>query len=211
MNFRLAVFLSGFVAIVGVVQGQANFPMTSSGLKYLVTDPGGGTQVRSGKVVVFHYVATLRDGTVIVDTRKSNQPAVFTVGRDHVIQGWNEGFLLLHGGDRASFVVPPHLGYTENRPAGVSPDAQVRFDVEVLEVRERRLVDDLRSALTAGGTREAERLLAREKAAGFAGTYASMAELQVLSAALQEQGKSADAKFILEVAARFLPVPPSPK
>jgi hypothetical protein len=205
MNFRLIVFLGSFLLMPAFVRAQANFPTTASGLKYIITEPMGGTQVRLGKVVVFHYVGTLRDGTVFADTHKTNEPAVFTVGKDKVIEGWEEGFLLLHGGDKASFVLSPQLAFGDKPPAGVPSNAQVRFDVELLEVKNRRLSDLLRETIAAGGVSAAQGQWAREESEKFANTYVSESDLRQLAAEYRQQGKAPEAMFVLSAAARLYP------
>jgi hypothetical protein len=205
MNSRHVFLLGSFLLGAAFARAQANFPVTASGLKYIITEPAGGTQVRMGKVVAFHYVGTLRDGTVFADTHKTNQPVVFTVGKDKVLKGWEEGFLLLHGGDKVSFVVPPQLAYGDNPPAGVPRNAQVRFDVELLDVKNHRLSDLLRDTIAAKGVSEAERQLAREESEKFANSYVSEADLRQLAQEYRQQGKRPEATFVLSAAARLYP------
>src|SRR6266852_540307 len=84
---------------------------TSSGLQYIVTGHGAGPLAKEGQVVIVHYTGTLTDGSVFDSSREHNQPFAFTLGKKHVIKGWDEAFALMHVGDKATLVVPPELAY----------------------------------------------------------------------------------------------------
>ena len=76
----------------------------------------------------------LTDGTVFDSSFKRNQPIQFPVGMGHVIAGWDEGVMLLNEGDKATFVIPSHLGYGAQGAGGViPPNATLIFDVELVK------------------------------------------------------------------------------
>jgi peptidyl-prolyl cis-trans isomerase, cyclophilin type len=59
----------------------------------------------------------------------------FTVGVGQVIQGWDEGILLLSEGDKARLVIPSELAYGSRGAGGViPPNAPLIFDVELVSV-----------------------------------------------------------------------------
>ena len=112
------------------------FEKTKSGLRYQIINKGSGDQAENGKVVSVHYKGSLPDGTVFDSSYKRNQPIDFPLGQGQVIQGWDEGISLLQVGDKARFVIPPHLGYGSQGAGGViPPNAILIFDVELMGVK----------------------------------------------------------------------------
>jgi peptidylprolyl isomerase len=110
---------------------------TASGLKVKITEKGNGKQVMKGDKVTAHYTGTLEDGKKFDSSKDRNQPFSFKVGTGQVIPGWDEGFQLLKIGDKATFTIPPSLGYGSNGAGGViPPNATLNFDVEVLDAVE---------------------------------------------------------------------------
>ncbi len=107
---------------------------TDSGLHYKITQEGKGSKPNKGSNVSVHYKGMLTDGTVFDSSFKRNQPIQFPVGMGHVIAGWDEGVMLLNEGDKATFVIPSHLGYGAQGAGGViPPNATLIFDVELVK------------------------------------------------------------------------------
>ncbi len=114
----------------------AGFDKTESGLHYKVINKGTGAQAEKGKTVSVHYKGSLPDGTVFDSSYKRNEPIDFPLGMGHVIAGWDEGIALLQVGDKARFVIPPHIAYGEQGAGGViPPNATLVFDVELMDVK----------------------------------------------------------------------------
>ena len=114
----------------------AGFEKTDSGLRYQIIQEGSGIKAEKGKTVSVHYKGSLPDGTVFDSSYKRNQPIDFPLGMGHVISGWDEGIELLQVGDKARFVIPPHLGYGQRGAGGViPPNATLIFDVELVNVK----------------------------------------------------------------------------
>ncbi|WP_459212368.1 peptidylprolyl isomerase [Aquimarina rhabdastrellae] len=114
----------------------AGFDKTESGLRYKKFQEGNGVQAEKGKTVSVHYKGSLPDGTVFDSSYKRNQPIDFPLGMGHVIAGWDEGIALLQVGDKARFVIPPHIGYGASGAGGViPPNATLIFDVELMDVK----------------------------------------------------------------------------
>ncbi|WP_010181019.1 peptidylprolyl isomerase [Aquimarina agarilytica] len=112
------------------------FDKTDSGLHYKVINKGSGAQAEKGKTVSVHYKGSLPDGTVFDSSYKRNEPIDFPLGMGHVIAGWDEGIALLQIGDKARFVIPPHIAYGAQGAGGViPPNATLVFDVELMDVK----------------------------------------------------------------------------
>lgn len=111
------------------------FERTKSGLYYKITEHGAGVQPQRGDQVAVHYTGMLLDKTVFDSSRHRGQPLSFTVGVGQVIEGWDEGILLLHEGDKARLVIPSDLAYGSRGAGGViPPNAPLIFDVELVKV-----------------------------------------------------------------------------
>lgn len=114
----------------------AGFQKTESGLRYQIIQKGSGKQATKGAKVSVHYKGQLENGEVFDSSYSRKQPIDFTVGVGQVIEGWDEGILLLQVGDKARFVIPSHLGYGSRGAGGViPPDATLIFDVELMDVK----------------------------------------------------------------------------
>ncbi len=112
------------------------FDTTQSGLYYKVIEKGNGPKAQKGKTVSVHYTGALDNGQVFDSSYKRNQPIEFSLGVGQVIAGWDEGITLLNVGDKARFIIPPHLGYGSAGAGGViPPNAILVFDVELKGVK----------------------------------------------------------------------------
>lgn len=113
------------------------FEETDSGLMYKITDENkDGKKPKPGQTVHAYYKGMLKDGKVFDENKKSNEkPLKFEVGVGRVIPGWDEGLQLMREGEKARFIIPPHIGYGE-RGAGndIPPNAILIFDVELKKV-----------------------------------------------------------------------------
>ena len=113
------------------------FDKTESGLYYKITRHGNGKKPQAGQKVAVHYTGMLLDKSVFDSSYSRRQPLNFTVGVGQVIEGWDEGILLLHEGDKARLVIPSDLAYGASGAGGViPPHAPLIFDVELVKVND---------------------------------------------------------------------------
>lgn len=145
------------------------FTTTASGLKYAITQHGSGPAPQPGQVVIAHYTGTLADGTEFDSSRKRDKPFAFTLGKKQVIKGWEEGFALMHVGDRATLVIPPQLAYGDKVRGSIPANSTLTFDVELLDLKALALADALRETIDTAGLEAAKTRFAALKA--DAGTY----------------------------------------
>ncbi len=111
-----------------------NMELTKTGLWYMIYRKGDGKPVRENKRVTIEYSITLLDGTLCYNSDESG-PKQFVVGRGEVEPGLDEGILFLRSGDKARFILPPHLahgliGDENNIPAR----SVIVYDLTVLSV-----------------------------------------------------------------------------
>jgi FKBP-type peptidyl-prolyl cis-trans isomerase len=106
------------------------------GLKFTDDQVGTGTEARKGKTVSVHYTGWLLDGTKFDSSRDRNQPFSFPLGQGQVIKGWDEGVAGMKVGGKRTLVIPPDLGYGTRGAGGViPPNATLKFEVELLDVK----------------------------------------------------------------------------
>jgi len=103
---------------------------TESGLWYMIYKNGQGERAMTGKTVTLEYSVSLLDSTVCYSGQK-----VFRLGSGHVESGLEEGVLLMHAGDKALMIMPPHLahGLTGDGDC-IQRRAIILYDVELLSI-----------------------------------------------------------------------------
>ncbi len=97
---------------------------------------GTGPSPQPGQTVSVHYTGWLDDGTKFDSSLDRGQPFEFTLGRQQVIRGWDEGVATMRVGGKRRLVIPPELGYgAQGFPPVIPPNARLTFEVELLAVR----------------------------------------------------------------------------
>jgi FKBP-type peptidyl-prolyl cis-trans isomerase len=96
-----------------------------------------GTPAVPGKTVSVRYTGELLDGTVFdASAKHGNEPFDFVLGEGKVIPGWDEGIALMRKGEKGVLLLPSALGYgPEGAGSDIPPNAVLRFEVELLDVR----------------------------------------------------------------------------
>ena len=107
---------------------------TESGLWYMIYKNGAGKQAKEGMIARINYNVSLLDGSFCYST-DSLGPENFRIGHSTAEQGLQEGILLMRTGDKARFILPPHLahgllGDSDKIPAR----ATIIYDVELLDL-----------------------------------------------------------------------------
>jgi len=176
---------AGLLGLAGLLRAEApalpaGLTTTPSGLSYVVTHHGYGPRPQPGQVVIALYEGLTPDGTVFDSSRDPNAPFAFTLGRGQVIKGWDEGFALLQVGDQATLVIPPGLAYGNKAVGRISPNSTLRFDVELVALKDHALSDLLQDMIDTTGVAAAQQKFDELKATNFGGIYVSEAQLNAL-------------------------------
>lgn len=106
----------------------------SSGLYYVIEEMGTGDMPTLSDSVVVKYTGRLTND---YQFDSSNGNAV-TFKLSGLIEGWKIGLQLLNRGSKATFYVPPSLGYGANGIPGtvIVPNAGLIFDVELIDFKQ---------------------------------------------------------------------------
>jgi FKBP-type peptidyl-prolyl cis-trans isomerase len=108
----------------------AGVKATESGLQYTLLSPGEGRSPQEGDIVTLNLRGTLVDGT---EFEKSQEGVPARRAMRALCPGLGEGIRMLKPGGKATFFVPPALGFGEaGRPPLIRGNAVVRYDVELL-------------------------------------------------------------------------------
>jgi FKBP-type peptidyl-prolyl cis-trans isomerase FkpA len=119
-----------------IAEKQMTPSKSSSGLMYIISEPGTGEQAQAGKTVKVHYTGRLLDGTKFDSSLDRNEPIEFKLGQGMVIKGWDEGIALLKVGGKALLIIPSNLAYGSRGAGGVIPPfSPLTFEVELVSVQ----------------------------------------------------------------------------
>ncbi|AGA32162.1 putative FkbP-type peptidyl-prolyl cis-trans isomerase [Thioalkalivibrio nitratireducens DSM 14787] len=111
-------------------------PANAEELKINVLKTGDGPEATPNTEVTVHYTGWLDDGTQFDSSRDRGQPFTLPLGAGRVIPGWERGIEGMRVGEIRELIIPPELGYGAHGAGGViPPNATLRFEVELLEVR----------------------------------------------------------------------------
>lgn len=141
----LAAILSAIVSLPGLAAEVQIRDITK----------GSGAEAEVGSTVIVHYTGWLTSGEKFDSSRDRNQPFSFTLGEGQVIRGWEQGVVGMQVGGKRELIIPPELGYGARGAGGViPPDATLKFEVELLEVKASKFSnlsnEELKARIAAG-------------------------------------------------------------
>lgn len=103
---------------------------STSGLYYIITEPGTGDQPTAKSNVTVAYKGYYTNGT---EFDKSTDAGI-SFGLNQVIQGWTEGIPLFKTGGSGILLIPSHLGYGSYNYNGIPGGSVLIFEVKLLSV-----------------------------------------------------------------------------
>lgn len=108
---------------------------SGSGLRYMIYQQGTGDVAKFGKIAVIKFKVDLLDGTECYSSDKTGSKE-FQIGKGGVESGLEEGIRLLKVGDKAKFILPPHLAHGLTGDDNKIPArATLVYDVELIQLK----------------------------------------------------------------------------
>jgi FKBP-type peptidyl-prolyl cis-trans isomerase FkpA len=105
------------------------------------TVPGTGTEALAGATAVVHYTGWLYEPAspaqhgAQFDSSRGRDPFSFPLGGGRVIKGWDDGVQGMKVGGKRTLIIPASMGYGEGGAGPIPPNANLIFEVELLDVR----------------------------------------------------------------------------
>lgn len=102
---------------------------------------GTGAEAVNGKVLTVNYAGWLFSTTAadnkgsLFGTSVGSNPLQFTLGTNAVIRGWEQGLVGMKVGGVRRLVIPPELAYGASGNGPIPPNANLVFEVELLNVQ----------------------------------------------------------------------------
>jgi len=124
------------------VVAQAAPAVQASKVQIIDQAVGKGKEATTGRTVVVHYTGWLYTPSAAqqrgqkFDSSVGGKPFEFPLGAGRVIKGWDEGVAGMKVGGKRTLIIPSALAYGKRGAGGViPPDADLIFDVELLDVK----------------------------------------------------------------------------
>lgn len=105
------------------------FKTTASGLQYAVKTEGTGDSPKNGDVCKCNYVGKFMDGKIFDQNKNMDMP----IGG--MIPGFNEALMMMKKGGKATFLIPPAIGYGEQGQGPIPGNSPLVFEVELLDFK----------------------------------------------------------------------------
>ena len=112
----------------------------------MLAESDGGPQPKCGDKVVVHYTGSIASSKkVFDDSRERGFAMTFPVGVGKVIQGWDDAVASMRKGDRHRLLIPSEHAYgPAGRPPLIPPNADLVFDIEVVNINETLVEEGMR-------------------------------------------------------------------
>jgi FKBP-type peptidyl-prolyl cis-trans isomerase len=108
---------------------------TNTGIRYIIIHPGVGQPPQPGDFVSVLFVGTLLQGQMFEKAMNKNHPYRFRLGREEVIEGWDQVIQLMKPDSEWLVVVPPELAYgSRGRVPKVPAYATLVFTIHLVKV-----------------------------------------------------------------------------
>ncbi len=115
-----------------VLDNSLSTTVHPSGMHYLITTEGTGSNPSSTATVKVKYKGYFLDGAVFDQTTGST---TVEFPLTNLIEGWKIAIPLLKKGGKGTFIMPSALGYGNNPPSGIPANEVLIFDIELVDFK----------------------------------------------------------------------------
>jgi FKBP-type peptidyl-prolyl cis-trans isomerase FkpA len=112
-----------------VKKSGMTFKTTASGLQYSFKTEGTGESPLNGYTCKCNYVGKFMDGKIFDQNKGADMP----IGQ--MIPGFNEALMMMKKGGKATFLIPPAIGYGEQGGGPIPGNSPLVFEVELLDFK----------------------------------------------------------------------------
>jgi len=105
-----------------IAENNLETTVTSSGLHYIINNPGSGGSPNVAAIVDVTYVGYLLNGTEF-------DGGDIEIELFKLIQGWQEGIPKLEKGGDMKLIIPSHLGYGDRATGSIPKNSVLVFDL----------------------------------------------------------------------------------
>jgi peptidylprolyl isomerase len=107
---------------------------SNTGIRYIIETPGDGKVLHRGDKVSVVYIGSTLKGKVFDKQLDALHPFTFRIGRDEVIEGWDQILQLMSPGAKWIVIIPPELAYgRRGMPPRIGPDTTLVFELTILK------------------------------------------------------------------------------
>ena len=137
----LSLFLAVGAAAAAPAAPAAPAKAVAPQVQKIDTLAGKGKEAVAGKTVTVHYTGWLhapkspKGRGPVFDSSVGKQSFSFPLGAGAVIPGWDQGVAGMKVGGKRTLIIPAVLGYGARGAGPIPPNANLIFDVELLDVK----------------------------------------------------------------------------
>ncbi len=114
-----------------------NMEISGTGLYYQIYKNGDGEKSKDGKIAEFTYTVMLLNGDLLYSSDKTGNKFLH-LGHNQQEAGINEGLLMMRVGDKARFILPPHLAFGVPGDGNlIPPYSIIIYDVELISLNDK--------------------------------------------------------------------------
>lgn len=116
-------------------------PQATMGLQKIDTVVGKGKVAVAGQMVTVNYTGWLympkapKQHGMQFDSSIGREPFSFPLGGGQVIAGWDQGVAGMKVGGKRTLIIPAAMGYGARGAGPIPANADLIFDVELLDVK----------------------------------------------------------------------------
>jgi FKBP-type peptidyl-prolyl cis-trans isomerase FkpA len=139
--FGMTLGLAAVPGTAGAAMTAVAAKPTAPAVKIIDTVVGKGKPATAGSTVTVHYSGWLyspkadKQHGAAFDSSVGGEPFTFELGAGKVIKGWDDGVAGMKVGGKRTLVIPAALGYGARGAGPIPPNANLIFDVELLDVK----------------------------------------------------------------------------